>query len=294
MKSRYKIPQLVLILFVSALFLLIPILILTKPNHLFRKDFIVLLLPVLSLLLVYFYFRKAPRILFDDDFITARYFFSSDTYSWTSITDIYLSKKDFNMMQPMEATSILFDNGRKLNLWQDVYRNCAEMRRFIFKRESDKIRDSKPTLISGNLRAILRRRYAGNVYTSFNSLFIVGVAVFSWVISKSIDHLAVRLCFVIGFTLLFFFGYGSQMNYFIIDEGCLVIRNHYFPWVNKTIRLTDIIEADVETPNKRSTSLRILTTELESFLYGGGSLRKKNWDELQLDFTSIGIPFRQD
>jgi hypothetical protein len=84
------------------------------------------------------------------------------------------------------------------------------------------------------------------------------------------------------------------MNYFIIDNDSFIIKNHYFPWKRKIFSLNDILEMDIEQPNKRSKSLRILTKDYQSKLYGAGSLRQKNWDELRQDLKDIGIPVRSD
>jgi hypothetical protein len=88
--------------------------------------------------------------------------------------------------------------------------------------------------------------------------------------------------------------FGIQMNYFLIDNGSLFIKNHYFPWFYKQIKLTDIAEVNIETPYRRSTSLKIVTRDFKSEIYGGGSLRDINWNELLTDLKTIGIPTRDD
>ena len=92
----------------------------------------------------------------------------------------------------------------------------------------------------------------------------------------------------------FFFGMGTQMNYFLIDNGYLIIKNHYFAWLNRKVSLQDVVEVDIEQPNKRSTGLRIITRDFKSKLYGAGSLRDRNWEELLNDLKLIDIPVRDD
>ena len=71
------------------------------------------------------------------------------------------------------------------------------------------------------------------------------------------------------------------MNYFIIDNGCLFVKNHYFFWKNKRINFKDIEEVDIEMPDKRSAGLRVLSKSLDSRLYGAGDRQKygpvANW-----------------
>ena len=198
------------------------------------------------------------------------------------------------MLQRMEATSILFDNGDKLNIWEDFYRNCEEMRSYIVRKSSDKVRDPRPGIIANNLQSVSRRRYSGNAYTSFNTILVVGMAVFMAVSTMGKPGAGILLLIPFGFVLLIFLILGTQMNFFLIDEGCLFVKNHFFPWVNKQIRLEDIVEADIETPNRRSTGLRIITRDFRSKIYGAGSLRNRNWDDLLTDLKLIGIPARDD
>ena len=293
LKSRYKISQLILIGFASLLLFVMPFLVLTGSKSV-KHEYLFLLLPVMGFFLFYSTFQNSPRIIFDDAFITARYLFISKTYNWSSIQDIYLSNKQSYLLQRLEATTILFDDGRKLNIWHDMYSNCEPMRALIFQKVAEKIRDPRPNIVRSNLQVINRKRYSGNVYTSFNTLLIIGMFIFMAVSIKGKTESYQSLFFPAGFCLILFLGFGTQMNYFLIDEGCLVIRNQYFPWKNISIKLEDIVEVDIETPNKRSTGLRVITNDFHSKLYGAGSLRDHNWKELLSDLQLIGIPARDD
>lgn len=58
------------------------------------------------------------------------------------------------------------------------------------------------------------------------------------------------------------------------------------------IPLADIIEVDIETPEKRSTSLRVYTKDYRSGLYSAGSLQSSHWKSLQDDLAYLGIAIR--
>lgn len=292
-RSRYKIPQLVLLFIFCGLFFVLPFA-LYKNEKPIGLEYLMYTFPLVSLFLIYITFKNAPRIFFDEEFLTVKFPFVSKTYSWSSIKDIYLSKKEYYMANSMEATSIIFDNNDKLLIWQDVYSNCGQMRKLISDRAADKIRDPKTLINSVNFSTITRRRYSGNVYTSFNTLLIIGISMF-FTFSISGKMNSEKLFFIpVLFVSFLFLGLGTQMNYFLIDDGCLIIKNHYFVWVNKKVSLQDIIEVDVEQPNKRSAGLRVMTKDFSSKFYGAGSLRGGNWDELLSDLRAIGIPSRND
>lgn len=300
-KSRYKIIQLALIIFVAMFIMIMAIFLYKTTRGPISASLMFLIVGFVgfAVYLTFNFFQRSPIITLDDGFITAKYPFNSRTYDWQSVKDVFFSKKEYYsvlyiMGQSLEATTISFDNGEKLVLWQDIYSNLDQLRTFISSKSIGKIRDPSPNISSRSLVSINRRRYAGNVYTSLNTIIISGMTVFMAFVMKSKLRFDSTLFIPIGLILFLFFLFGTQMNYFLIDNGVLFIKNHYFPWVNKLIDLKDIEEVDIETPKKRSTGLRIITKNFNSKIYGGGSLRDSNWKELLSDFKTIGIPARDD
>ena len=63
------------------------------------------------------------------------------------------------------------------------------------------------------------------------------------------------------------------------------------PWVKRTYDVNDIIEANIERPYKRSTSLRITTRDFKTKLYPAGSLRQKHWNTLRKKLEELRINF---
>jgi hypothetical protein len=68
----------------------------------------------------------------------------------------------------------------------------------------------------------------------------------------------------------------------------------FFPWVAKSIALDTIKEIAIEWQYRRAKSLRIITNDLDSKLFGGDSLKTEDWNNLVSDFNSIGIPLQND
>ena len=298
-KSRYKPLQIFITLFISIFFGGITSIFLVKNNFsdlttpAFLIIFFVLFLP-------YILFQRAPRITLEDNIITAKYLFKTKKYNWNSITDIFLSKKEyysilFILGQDMESTSILFENNEKLILWEDMYSNLAEMRKFISEKANEKIKDPKPKVNNSAVLFFDRKIYSGNVWTSFKTIIVAGVILFfGFLILTNPIPSQIYVYLVLLAPILFYMSFGNEMNYFILEGENFIIKNQFFPWKKKVFKLNDISEFVIESPYKRSNSLRVITKEFRSQLFGAGSLRDKHWKEFKDDITTIGIPVRSE
>jgi len=92
------------------------------------------------------------------------------------------------------------------------------------------------------------------------------------------------------FLLYSFFG----RNPGVVFDSEFITAKYLFGTKVYRISLRDIEEVDIETPNKRSTGLRVMSKDFNSELFGAGTLRNINWEELLKDFKLIGIPARDD
>ncbi|MDP9041368.1 MAG: hypothetical protein M3N30_05255 [Bacteroidota bacterium] len=255
--------------------------------------FLLALFPLAGILLLCSFFQKNPRVVLDTEFITAKYLTGVKTHDWSSISDVFLSRKEDYFTQSLEATVIVFDSQDKLVLMDDMFSNLAELRNFIIQKAAGKIRDAMPQIASKNLQTINRRIYSGNVFISMNNILMMGMAVAFMVMLRPYKF-EPALFMAIGVLLFWYFVTGIQMNYFLIDEGDLFIKNHYFPWKNKRISLSDIEQVDFEIPYRSSTGLRIMSKDFTSTLYRAGTLKDAKWKELLNDLKFIGIPVRDD
>ncbi|MDN3657446.1 hypothetical protein QWZ08_17470 [Ferruginibacter paludis] len=256
------------------------------------------LLALFCLYFIYTFFQRAPRISMDDNTIAVKYFFKLKLYHWTEVNAVAMSsKQNYSVLllfgQSLEATCVSFNNGEKLFIWDDMYSNTASMRQLIANNTKDKITDPAPHI---NTKLIFadKKTYAGNPWITFNSIIIIAMAVCFTIMFLNHPIHPEMAWFPVGCVLLFGLALGTQMNYFVLDGTSLHVKNHYFFWKNKVFDLTDINEFAIETPHKRSTSLRVITKDFQSKLFGAGSLREKNWRQLRDDITAIGIPVRAD
>lgn len=90
---------------------------------------------------------------------------------------------------------------------------------------------------------------------------------------------------------IFYLGFGYRLDYFLISNEHIVVKNHFLPWINKSYDIDDIVEINFENPSKRSKSLRITTKNFKSKLYSAGSLREKKWIELKEKLKGLHIYF---
>ena len=292
-RSVYKLQLIVVVIF-SLFFIFFPFVLHYNSGEGMQNIWILFSFPALGIFLFYASFQKAPRVILDENFITIKKLTDTKTFDWSDVQEVFLSKKEYYIGQSMEATVVIFNNGDKLILWDHMYSNGAEMRKFINLKAGAKEMDPIPKITQKSIYSVNSRVYAGNVFTSLNTLLIIGIAIFFFYTIKSSATNGLRILIPMGFIVLFYFGLGTQMNYFLIDDGYVIIKNHYFPWQSIKINLNDIESVDIETRDKRSTSLRILSKNFKSKIYGAGTLRDHNWNDLLNDLKVIGIPVRDD
>jgi hypothetical protein len=292
MRTRYKIGQIIAIALVTLFYLFIAIKI---EKQIFRWLFIVL--DAFLLYRIIIYYKKCPVFIFSDDSIISKSFLNTRTYYWNELNDVNLSCKESSILlkaSKYEATTLKFNNGDKIILWNDTYSNLNEIRKYISEKAKEKIKDYSPAIKNSTIQSLGEKVYKGNSLINLNTILLFGCYLYCFIY---VGNQLIEKPFLFGVFILptlFFFGFGFQMNYFIIDNDSLIIKNHYFPWKKKIFSLNDILEMDIEQPHKRSKSLRILTKDYQSKLYGAGSLGQKNWDELKQDLLYIGIPIRRD
>jgi hypothetical protein len=292
-RSRYTLPRLLIYTVGGAFLICLPFFKMHSVTLDTKHIFFMFLTLAMGIFFIYSFFQNNPFIILDDEFITVRRITAVSVYAWSDIKDVVLSKKEIFFSQEMEATVIDFNNDENLIIFNDMYSNAAEMRVMIAKMTGMKEEDPSP-VAQKSLIAVNRRRYAGNVYTSFNTLIFAGFSIFLFVMLRDIQDWKIAVLLPGVLSVLIYLAAGFQMNYFLIDDGCLIIRNHFYLWRHIKINLADIDRIDIETPGRTSSGLRILTKSLQSKLYGAGSLRNSNWKSLLDDLKLIGIPTRDD
>lgn len=60
----------------------------------------------------------------------------------------------------------------------------------------------------------------------------------------------------------------------------MIVKNHTFFWLNKSLKYSDIVEVVFEKRGRLPNSLRITTKDFKSKIYFAGTLSDKSWGEM--------------
>jgi hypothetical protein len=212
------------------------------------------------------------------------------------------------LSMPMEATSIKFIDGTRKVIWADNYRNTALLRaalnlvkqqmnarktinfeQFDFTRK--RTEKTEETFLSSN-------EFKGDLLTSMN-----GVILFGWILFILVMVISKPTVFLSNAGALLSLSFATivicgmmiyQLHYFVITDTQLFVKNHIWVWKNKIYQLDEIVEVAVETPHKRSTSLRVIDKDFNSKFYPAGTLRDKTWKNLMKELADRQIAVRNE
>ena len=263
---------------------------------------------------VYYLLTSFPVVTIDSFGIKLTTAFNSKSYYWADIEEIELTGKQPHkflfISMPTEATTIKFEDGTVFNLWVDYYRNKSELRVILErankiltmntkKMTSLKFEIEKTNYSTIRINDIEGDEFNGNHLLSINGIFFYGWIVFwgIFLFIKSDSITLVSISSIFTFVMVLFFIpalLSFQMHYFIITREFLVVKNTVWFWMREIYLLEDIKEIVIETPHKRETSLRIITTDYRDKLYSAGSLRNKTWKRLIEKFEIIKIKVRNE
>lgn len=265
-----------------------------------------------SLYSIYYFIVTYPKICITNDGITFKTIFKTNYYYWTLVKDIKLTGKQpmhfLYLSMPMEATSINFLDGTKKVIWADNYRNTALIRaalnmvkkqliakqtvnldQFVFNRKRDE--KTEATFLS-------YKEFTGDLLTSINGIILFGWILFIlvMVISKPYVFLSnTGALLSISFATIVICGMMIyQLHYFVITDTQLIVKNHIWIWKNKIYQLDEIVEVAIETPHKRSISLRVIDKDFNSKLYPAGTLRDKTWKDFMNELVDRQIVVRNE
>ena len=254
---------------------------------------------------------KVPKIIIDQNFITFKSPFKTDSVSWYQIKSVSLTgKRDRGfMLDSAEVSTLHLKNGKEIIIWASFYKNIAEIRTLLEKADT-LLKENKP--IAGNINLTFSNhylnpslsshtssspfiKYAGNPHTSFNGMLFYFFAAFiisiPFTSAKPFSPIVLVLLTPI---LMMYLGLGHQLHYFLISEDALVVKNHFWFWKKHIYNLQEIREVVFEKPGRWSKSVRIITNDFREKLYPAGSLRCKYWEELNLRFDELNTSVRNE
>lgn len=282
-----------------------------------RKAFFKTTIPVsifllsFSLYSIYYFTVTYPKVILTNGGIKFKTIYKTIFFDWQQIKEINLTGKQsmqfLFVSMPMEATSIIFNDGSKKIIWADNYRNTAHLRialntvkKQLNSKQPVSIEQSKSKKVAYKTEAyfLSYKEFSGDLLTSMNGIIFIGWLLFIlfMIFSKPTVFLSnMGALLSISFATVVVCGMMTyQLHYFVITDTQVIVKNHLWVWMNKVYQLDEIIEVTIETPHKRSTSLRVIDKDFNSKLFPAGSLRDKTWKDLMNELIDRNIPVRNE
>ncbi|MFC7445309.1 hypothetical protein [Mesoflavibacter profundi] len=253
---------------------------------------------LLAFWMVYSYWKNSPKITVDKYNLKI----GNETFRLNSIKDVILTGKmpfRFIINFPMEGTAILFNDGRDIILFDDMYSNSYEVKSFleqvIINKQEFKINTSKK-INSNEPRFENSEIFKGNQFTSLRGISLWGLIGF-FTILFLVKETNLKLGAIIFFSVFGTFWvvlHSWFMHYFELTKKFLIVRNHIFVWKMKIYDISDIKEIVFETQGKQPNCMRVITNDFKNKLYPAGTLKDKTWLEMKKKLESKGIQVRNE
>lgn len=275
-----------------------------KKEQIEQKDYLLPMVPTFLFFMafysVYAYWKNSPTIIIDPHRKSIT--FGTETYYVQDIEKVTLTGKmpfRYIIRFPMEGASILFKNGVERFIYDDMYSNSWQIKKFIDQVVNNKIEETEREIKSINknpLRFEKEELFKGNPLTSLRGISLWGLIGFfvGMMIFKMKTPPIGFLIFIFGFSAFWFVLHSWMMHYFGLTKEYFVIRNHNYFWMQKIYRIDDIKEIVYESQGRQPNCLRIITKDFKNKLYPAGTLRDKTWLYLKGRLESNGIIVRNE
>jgi hypothetical protein len=250
-----------------------------------------------------FMILRVPKVQINNDAIRFKSIFGSKTISWSEVQSISPTgrySRGFGI-NSQETATLHLKNKKNERLHIAFYSNRHEIRS-VLEIINECLANNTPVSISSHYPIELYTttfhgsgeflKFAGNPHTSFHGLIFYGVLGFVlFVALRNNVSFPASLVLLIPVSILYV-GFGMQLNYFLLSDDELIVRNHFFLWKKHRYNISQIREFVFETPYRRSKSFRIITKDFREKLYSAGSLRRKHWKQLRQRIDGLGIEIR--
>ena len=241
----------------------------------------------------YAFMKNSPKVTIDKYTIKIGY----RTFDVKNIENIELTGKKVLGIIPMESITILFNNGTKKVLFDDMYSNSSDVKIFIEQVVLNK-QEYSPKLISKINRNVIRFEreeiFKGNQFINIHGIMLWGFfglwifPIFSW------NERQILTPGLLIFSVYWFFVFSWLMHYFGLTNDYLIIKNHNFFWMTKIYRLSDIKEVVFEQQGRTPNTMRVITVDFRNKQYPAAPIRKKTWIELKKRLEEKGVKVRDE
>ena len=256
------------------------------------------LLVLFTVYSIYQYFKSAPVFSVDKQGIS----FKDRAYSWKELEHIELTGKQgfrYFISFPMEASTLHFSDGKSRILFDDMYANSPEIKRFLKNVVMDKklvTPDQNKEASDVGLEFESFEVFKNSPWSSARGLSLWGLLLFLLYMSLTKNKIPFTWSLsIFGFFGLFWFLFSSyMMHYFACSDRYLVVKNHNFVWKKEAYLLKDIQEVVFETQPRSPNFLRVITTDFRNKTYPAGTLQDGTWLALKAYLERRKVPVRNE
>jgi hypothetical protein len=221
--------------------------------------------------------------------VTKRHVIIKDKkYAITDITQIsFTGMKPYGGMENTEGMQITFNGNKILYVYDRYYSNIAEIKRFFEQTYQPEAAPQNKGI------KIPDKVYKGGFWsdnTIIVSIYIVaGLSMLTFFTDNFLKLMGGFFLFL-GFLCL-----TIQFNYFVIEDGSIIIKKFILPVYSRRFNLGDVKEVVFETGLKVPNGMHLIKTDYtKSRLYFAASLYNKHWRKLALDLEQAGITVRDE
>ena len=258
-----------------------------------EKQFKLLIPFVLFLFVIYSIFRyrkNTPSITIKGRIVS----FDKRSYSIDDIERIdFTGKQNFKYLLrfPMEGAMIVFKNMQVEYIFDDMYKNTSELKKFldysINNKEFNPVKAHDQD-VSGEYFYYYKGNFFLNIrgisFTAFLAFYLI------MILKADAEKILMLSIFCIGFMLLL----SMQFKYFGLNNRYFIVKNYILFWKRDVYRISDIKEIVYETQGKMPNCLRIITKDYRNKLYLAATVRNSEWLEMKTLFEKEGIIVRNE
>jgi hypothetical protein len=264
-------------------------------------------LPLAAALLIFMAFYSVYAYRKNSPIITIEPFresidFGSESFDLKDIKEINLTGKipfRYIITFPMEGASMVFNNGIKKFIYDDMYSNSWQLKKYIDQVVIKKIEFSETDTHQEtkiDLRFENEELFKGNPLLSLRGISLWGLIGFfiGMMIFKTKSPPMGFLIFFFVFSTFWFLLHSWMMHYFGLTKDYFIVRNHNFFWMQRIYRINEIKEVVFETQPRQPNCLRIITIDFKHKIYPAGTLRDKTWLYLKDRLEAKGVTVRNE
>ena len=256
-----------------------------------------LLMVLLGIYMLNIYLKNAPSIQIGNGQIS----FGKKVFSLEDITELKLEGKEafpFFVYYPMEAASLIFQDGSVKHIFGDLYTNAWELKSYleavIIKKESYQPSPKIGTVSEANIQGAIQA-FKKPQLLSMRGISAWGLGVYLFFRFGMEENPPIEGILIATVAFIVWLAIASWLMHFpSLSSNYLIIKNHNFFWVKHVYKLDKIREVVFETRSRMPNCIRVIGTDHRNTLYPAGTLWDEDWLELKEALEKKGVSVRDE